>query len=259
VNTNQKIIAIIPARMASSRFPGKPLAPIMGIPMLGHVFFRSKMNTLLDEVYIATCDTEIQDYIEKIGGSAIMTADTHERASDRSAEALETIEKRLGEKVDIVVMIQGDEPMLRPEMIDEAVEPMLENPAIQLVNLMSSLATIEEHDSVNEVKVVVDRNNDALYFSREAIPSRWKLGLNATRNKQVCIIPFRRDFLHKYNQLEPTPLEIAESVDMLRALEHGYKVRMVPTKFDIFSVDTEEDRLRVENLMHDDPLIPLYS
>jgi len=253
------IIAIIPARMASSRFPGKPLAPILGTPMLGHVYLRSKMSALLDEVYVATCDQEIKDYVEGIGGKVVMTADTHERASDRSAEALETIEKSTDTKADIVVMIQGDEPMLRPEMINEALAPMLEDDQILLVNLMAAIETTVEQDDVNEVKVVVDRNNDALYFSREAIPSRWKLGETAPRHKQVCIIPFRRDFLLAYNKLEPTPLEIAESVDMLRALEHGYKVRMVPTKSNIYSVDTDQDRLRVEKLMQDDNLIPLYQ
>ena len=124
------IIGIIPARMASSRFPGKPLAPILGIPMIGHVYFRSKMSRLLNEVYVATCDREIADYIESIGGHAIMTSDKHERASDRCAEAMLKIESATGEKTDIVVMIQGDEPMVTPEMIEKAVEPMIKDDSI---------------------------------------------------------------------------------------------------------------------------------
>ena len=170
-----KIIGIIPARMASSRFPGKPLAKIRGIPIVGHVYFRSKLCKTLDEVYVATCDNEIVDYIESVGGKAIMTSDTHERASDRTAEAMLRIEKETGRKIDIVVMIQGDEPMLYPEMVDMAIKPMLEDSTMQVVNLMSPLKSREEHEDVNEVKVVVDLKGFALYFSREPIPS-WKKG-----------------------------------------------------------------------------------
>jgi 3-deoxy-manno-octulosonate cytidylyltransferase (CMP-KDO synthetase) len=252
------IIGVIPARMGSSRFPGKPMAMIHGIPMVGHVYFRSKMSKLLNEVYVATCDQEIADYIEGIGGKAIMTADTHERASDRTAEALTRIEKATGTQVDIVVMIQGDEPMLRPEMIDEAVRPILDNESVVVTNLMAPLKTGEEHDDINEVKVVVDRQSFALYFSREPIPSRRKGGEDVTKLKQVCIIPFRRDFLLQFNELEPTPLEIAESVDMMRVLEHGYRVKMVLTHYDVYSVDTEHDRQKVEKLMEKDELIRLY-
>ena len=143
-------------------------------------------------------------------------------------------------------------------MIDEAVRPMFEDESILVTNLMAPLKTAEEHDDVNEVKVVVDRQSFALYFSREPIPSRWKKGEDVPKFKQVCIIPFRRDFLLTYNELEPTPLEIAESVDMMRVLEHGYRVKMVPTHYDVYSVDTEQDRQKVEALMAGDPLIPLY-
>ena len=252
------IIGIIPARMASSRFPGKPLAEIRGVPMVGHVYFRSKMSNLLDDVYVATCDREIAEYIESIGGKAVMTADTHQRASDRTAEALMKIEKTTGSRFDIVVMIQGDEPMLRPESIDEALRPMLEDPSILVTNLMAPLKTSEEHDDINEVKVVVDNEDFALYFSREPIPSRRKGGEDVSKLKQVCIIPFRRDFLLKFNELESTPLEIAESVDMMRILEHGYRVKMVPTRHHVYSVDTEQDRKKVEGLMENDDLLPLY-
>jgi len=244
-----KIIGVIPARMASTRFYGKPLAKILGIPMIGHVYFRSKMSKILDEVYIATCDKEIMDYAKSIGAKAIMTKDSHERASDRTAEAMLKIEKETGAKVAIVVMVQGDEPMIHPEMIDEAVKPMLNDDSILVVNLMASLKTREEQNDPNEVKVAVDKQDFAMYFSREPIPS-WKKGAkDVPMLKQVCIIPFRRDFLIKFNQLEPTPLEIIESVDMLRAMEHGYKVKMVRTEFQTYSVDTQEDLQHVESLM----------
>jgi 3-deoxy-manno-octulosonate cytidylyltransferase (CMP-KDO synthetase) len=253
------IVGIIPGRMASSRFPGKPLAKICGIPMIGHVYFRSKMSGILDEVYVATCDEAIEEYVHSIGGKAIMTADTHERASDRAAEAMLKIEQEIGKKLKIVVMIQGDEPMILPEMIDIAVRPMQEDAKIMVTNLMSKLNSQEEHEDPNEVKVVVDQDNFALYFSREPIPSRKKGAKNIRMLKQVCVIPFRRDFLLKFNQLKPTPLEIVESVDMLRVLEHGIKVKMVPVDFETYSVDTPEDLHCVEDAMRQDKLVAAYQ
>ena len=253
------VIGIIPVRMASTRFPGKPLKEISGVPMVGHVYFRSKMSSVLKEVYVATCDAQVVDYIETIGGKAVMTSDSHERASDRTAEAMLKIEKEAGERVDVVVMIQGDEPMLFPEMIEEAVRPFSQDTTVQVVNLMSPLKSREEHEDENEVKVVCDLNGFALYFSREAVPSRKKGALEVPMYKQVCIIPFRRDFLVRFNELAPTPLEIVESVDMLRVLEHGYKVKMVSTQSETYSVDTPEDLKRVEHLMKNDPLLPEYA
>jgi len=252
------IIGIIPARMASSRFPGKPMANINGIPMIGHVYLRSKMNKTLNEVYVATCDNQIKDYIESIGGKAIMTASTHERASDRAAEAMLKVEKKIDKKIDTVVMIQGDEPMIYPEMIDEAVAPMLEQEDILVTNLMAAIKTKEEHEDANEVKVVVDRDNFALYFSREPIPSSKKGASNIMALKQVCIIPFRRDFLIRFNSWEQTPLEIIESIDMLRVLEYGNKVKMVFTEYDTYSVDTKEDLEKVVKKMEEDKLSKNY-
>ena len=254
-----KIVGIIPARMGSSRFPGKPLAKINGIPMVGHVYLRSKMCSLLDEVYVATCDKEIEDYICSIRGKSIMTSDKHKRASDRVAEALHKIENETGDNIDIIVLLQGDEPMIIPEMIEEAVQPFLEDEQIVVTNLMAPIKTIKEHQDPNEVKVVVDKNNYALYFSREPIPSNKKESNENYMFKQVCIIPFTKDFLIKFNELKPTPLEIIESVDMMRILEHGYKVKMVPIAYDTYSVDTTDDLQRVEKLMKNDELMRQYS
>lgn len=253
-----KIIGIIPARMASSRFPGKPLAKICGLEMLGHVYLRSKMCSRLDEVYVATCDPEIEHYIKSIGGKTIMTKLTHERASDRCAEALEKIECEIGKKVDIVVIIQGDEPMTFPSMIDQAIEPMIKDKTIKVVNLMGPIESIEELTDPNEVKVVIDQNNYALYFSREPIPSLKKTTQKITIHKQVCIIPFRRDFLYEFNQLPSTPLEQIESIDMLRVLENGQKVKMVKIDQQTYSVDTPEDLAFVEKEMLKDPLFKKY-
>lgn len=253
------IVGIIPCRMASTRFPGKPLAKICGIPMIRHVYMRSKMNTTLSDVYIATCDREIEDYCLKNNMDVIMTKDTHERASDRAAEAMLKIEGQKGQKLDIVVMIQGDEPMLNPKMIDLAVRPMLKDDSISVVNLMAELKSKEEEEDANVVKVVVDENNYALYFSREPIPSGKKAKQAITRYKQVPIIPFRRDFLITFNSLPPKPLEIIESVDMLRLLEHGQRVKMVLSRFNTYGVDTPQDLKRVERLIKDDPLILQYK
>ncbi len=252
-------IGIIPARMASSRYPGKPLAKIHGIPMVGHCWHRCKMSRTLAEVYIATCDEEVRAYAESIGAPCIMTADTHERATDRCAEAMLKIEAASGRRTDILVMIQGDEPMTRPEMIDQAMAPMLADPAINVVNLMADIETIEDFEDPNEVKVVVDLKGDALYFSREPVPSRRKGVTTVPMLKQVCIIPFRRDYLLRFNSLPPTPLEVIESVDMMRILEHGEKVRMVMTQARTASVDTAADLECVVELMRGDDLMARYS
>ena len=260
METKKKIIGVIPARMGSSRFPGKPLEPIVGMPMLGHVYKRSKMSTALDEVYIATPDTVIAEYAASIGATAIMTKDTHERASDRTAEAVTKIEALTGERVDIVVMIQGDEPMLVPDMVNLAVQPFLESDTVEVVNLMAPITTDEEHLDPNCPKVVVDKENNALYFSREPIPSRkkWK-GDTLPRFKQVCVIPFTRDFLLTYNAWAPTPLEEVESIDMNRVLEYGHKVKMVYEEYETYCVDTPQDREKVEAYLAADPLVATYK
>ncbi|MEN4044796.1 3-deoxy-manno-octulosonate cytidylyltransferase [Sulfurimonas sp. NWX367] len=252
------IISIIPARMGSSRFPGKPMADILGMPMIGHVYKRVKMSKLLSEVYVATCDEEIYNYVESIGGKAVMTSDCHERCSDRCAEAMLKIEQDENKKVDIMVMVQGDEPLTFPQMIDEAVEPMLQDKSIKITNLVADLNTVEEFEDPNEVKVVIDKNNNALYFSREPIPSRKKGILEVPMKKQVCVIPFTRDFLLEYNEMEPTPLEIIESVDMMRILENGDKVKMIDTEYETKAVDTKEDLDKVVEIMKDDELFESY-
>lgn len=245
--------------MASSRFPDKPLALIHNMPMIGHVLFRSKMSKSLEGVYVATCDGAIADYVQSVGGKAVMTSASHERASDRAAECVLKIESELGRKIDIVVMIQGDEPMVVPAMIDQAIGPLLQDESVCVVNLMSPLKNKREHNNPSEVKVVVDQNGYAMYFSREPIPSRKKGAKEVPMLKQVCIIPFRRDFLLKYNALAPTPLEMVESIDMLRVLEYGYRVKMVPSNYNTYSVDTREDLIAVQKEMLRDPFMKIYN
>jgi len=244
------ILALIPARMDSSRFPGKPMAKILGKPMIGHVYERVARSPLLTLTAVATCDEEIREYVESIGGVAVMTGKQHERASDRCAEALLKLEQANGVRYDIVVMVQGDEPMTHPDMITEAVRGLQQEPAAQVVNLIAEIHDLKEFEDRNCIKVVCDLKGNALCFSREPIPTRSK-SPRVPMGKQVCVIPFRRDFLLEYTRMAPTPLEIAESIDMMRVLEHGLKVKMVPTRHDTHAVDTPDDLRLVEQLMRD--------
>ena len=252
------IVAVIPARMGSSRYPGKPLAGIHGLPMVGHVALRTALCSRLDAAYIATCDQEIMDFAASRGIRAVMTSPAHTRCTDRTAEAVPAIEKELGRRADIVVMVQGDEPMVTPGMIEAAIAPLLEEPDLQVVNLMADLLDAAEFEDPNEVKVVTDLRGNALYFSREPIPSRKKGAAAVPMKKQVCVIPFRRDYLLRYTALPETPLEIIESVDIMRVLENGEAVRMVPVSERTLSVDTPRDLARVVELMRDDPLRGRY-
>ena len=253
-----KTVAIIPARMASTRFPNKPLKKINGIPMIGHCFYRTRMCKDLIGTYVATCDEEIANYVKSIGGKVIMTSDQHERATDRTAEAMLKIEEEINTKIDTVVMVQGDEPMIKPKMISDALLPMLNDNSINVVNLMADIKNEEDFQDPNEVKVVVDNHSNAIYFSREAIPSRKKGSEEVPMLKQVCIIPFRKDYLLKFNSMEETQLEIIESVDMMRIIENGEKVRMVMIDDISFSVDTAEDLKKVQQEMKNDALMHTY-
>lgn len=238
-----KVLAVIPARMGSTRFPGKPLAGLLGKPMIRHVWERTRRCRRLAGTVIATCDREIARAAAGFGAEVVMTSGGHERASDRLAEAA----RRL--RADLYVMVQGDEPMIVPGMIDEALAPFSER-GVVCVNLAARIRSEADFADPNTIKVVMDRRGDALYFSRSPIPSPAKSGFaGLAAYKQVCVIPFRRDFLLAYARLRPTPLEIAESIDMLRALEHGYPVRLAVTRRRTQSVDTPADLARVERLM----------
>ncbi|MBI2065508.1 MAG: 3-deoxy-manno-octulosonate cytidylyltransferase [Candidatus Zambryskibacteria bacterium] len=255
------IIGIIPARMGSSRFPGKPLAKILGMPMIGHVYFRSKMSKSLKEVYIVTPDNVIADYARSIGAKVVVGRNDHPGCSDITAEAMLKIEKETGERLDIVVMIQGDEPMITPEMMDMAIKPFKEDPSLEVVNLMAPIKSEEEHNDPSCPKVVVDQNSFALYFSREPIPSKKKWDGKWERKpyKQVCIIPFTRDFLLQFNLWTPTPLERIESIDMNRVLEYGHKVKMIYEEYETYPVDTPADLQRAKEKMISDPLVKNYA
>lgn len=251
-NPSQPIVAVIPARMGSSRFPGKPLTPLHRISMIEHVFRRAKLCSQLDEVYVATCDAEIRRAAEAFGANVIMTSANHERATDRVAEAAEHLD------ADIIVMVQGDEPMITPEMIETALAPIRSDPAIACINLVHRIASRQEFIDSNTIKVVADLHGRALYFSRSPIPNVNIEHTAARVFKQVCVIPFTRDCLREFARLQPTPLEIAESIDMLRLLEHGRTVRLVETTVTTHAVDTPADLQAVELLMNNDVLMQRY-
>jgi len=249
-----KVVIGIPARMGSSRFPGKPLAKILGMPMVEHVYRRSLLAKNVDDVFIATCDDEIVDTARAFGAKAYMTHKEIERPGLRVAEACR--QQSLADD-DIVVVVQGDEPLVHPGMIDIAVQPMLDDPAIQLITLVANANEMEWRDP-NEVKVVTDLKQDVLFMSRSPIPSNeWKkIG---PRLKQVAIMPFRKKFLLDFQAMSPTPHEISEQVELLRAVEHGVKVRAVKSPYHSVSVDTERDRQEAESAMAKDEFYPKYA
>jgi 3-deoxy-manno-octulosonate cytidylyltransferase (CMP-KDO synthetase) len=252
-----KAIAVLPARMGASRFPGKPLHPIRGVPLLGHCYYRTIAATGVDATYVATCDQEIADYVRSIGGAPVMTSKHHNRASDRTAEAMVKIEEATGERVDVVIMVQGDEPLILPDTISETLRHF-DDSSVEIVNIMSRLRTLEAFEDRNNVKVVVNQNKDAMYFSREPIPSAWKGIDHVPMYMQVGVIAFRRDALIRFNCITEMPLEQIESVDMNRVLETGGKIRMVLTEAVTIGVDTPEEAEEVGRILVDDPIFARY-
>jgi 3-deoxy-manno-octulosonate cytidylyltransferase (CMP-KDO synthetase) len=231
-----KTIAVLPVRYASTRFPGKPLKDIEGLPMIIHTLKRTQLCKDLDEVYVATDTEEIFDLVESYGGKAIMTSEKHETGTDRIAEAVQDID------CDIVVNVQGDEPLVNPEHISKAIEPLIQDPAVMVSTL---LCETDHFNDSTECKVVLDKNKDILYMSREDIPS----GLFEKQNKVVklyCIVPFKKDFL------------LIEHIEYLRILEKGYKMRGVIVNSVAESVDTPENLELVRQLMKKDEIKRLY-
>lgn len=242
-----KVLALIPARLASTRFPNKPLAQILEKSMLQHIVERVQLCKEIDQVAVATCDQEIIDHVQSLGHQAIMTSNLHQRASDRCAEAVTKLEKSENTKYDIVVMVQGDEPMTDPRMLSDVLKPFTDDPNLQVVNLYADIQP-GEFASTNCVKVVMDLIGNALYMSRAPIPVSMD-GVERPSGKQLGLIAFHRQALQKFTELTPTPLEVNESVDMLRFLEHGIKIRMQRTIYLTHAVDIPSDIAEVERLM----------
>ena len=238
-----RAIGLIPARLAATRLPNKPLLDIAGKPMIQWVYERARAASSLDDVMIATPDDEIRRCVESFGGEAIMTSPDHRSGTDRLAEAARFLD------ADIILNIQGDEPLLEPEAVDALVRAMIEFPDAQMGSLMCPLADASEEDDPAVVKVVTDREGFALYFSRSRIPYP-RDPEAAQPRKHIGIYAYRRDCLIAFSRLAPTPLEKAESLEQLRALENGYRIKMVETSFSPTSVDTPEDLERVRTLLN---------
>jgi len=251
-----KIVIGIPARMGSTRFPGKPLCDILGKTMIEHCYRRCALSKYATDLFVAACDNEIQQAVEKFDGTVIMTDPNIQRPGLRVASAAETLDL---DDDDIVVVVQGDEPLVHPDMIDLAIKPLLDEKDVYVSNLTAELSEAEWKDP-GEIKVVCDLDMNALYMSRAPMPSVDHEEQRATWYKQVCIMPFRWHFMKKFNhELEPTPLELQESIEMNRAIQHGYKVRMVSSPYISKSVDTDLDRMQVEQMMVADPIYHAYK
>lgn len=244
------VTVVIPARYASTRFPGKPLADLCGKPMIQWVYEQSVLCPLVDRAVVATDDARIAEAVTGFGGIVAMTRADHATGTDRLAEVAATL------KDDLVVNVQGDEPLIDPRMIEAAVAPMLADPAIPMGTLKTPLTSLEEYRNPNVVKVVTDQNGFALYFSRAPIPYprdfaadlavRWP---ELSTAKHVGLYVYRRDFLLRYPTLAPTPLEKQECLEQLRALENGYRIRVAETHLVGQGVDTPEDLERVKAVL----------
>jgi 3-deoxy-manno-octulosonate cytidylyltransferase (CMP-KDO synthetase) len=244
------IVGIIPARYASQRFPGKPLAPIHGKPMIQHVYERARCSRLLTDVVVATDDGRIAAAVASFGGKAVMTPVTVQSGSDRIAMVARTL------TADIVVNIQGDEPMIPVEMIDATIRLLVDNPAAVAGTVVKEITNDEELHNSNVVKVVLSLDNRALYFSRAPIPF---IRDNSDRSGMVDwhryykhhgLYVYRAGFLQTYAALPPTPLELSEKLEQLRILEHGYPIHVAITELDSISVDTPDDLERAAALMN---------
>jgi len=241
-----KVVAVIPARMGASRFPGKPLAMIGDLPMIEHVRRRVMLSKAIDEVYVATCDNEIFDTVKNNGGDAIMTKDTHERCTDRVEEAAQKID------LDICVIVQGDEPLFMPQVLGKLVRPMLDDASIACANLISIIkSTADLHDE-DIVKAVLDEDEFILYFSRSPIPFL-RIQNSCPLYRQTGVSAFANQFLQTYSTLMPTALEIAESVDFLRILGHGYSIKAVLYDQITLGVDRPDDVSKIERVLAQDP------
>ena len=247
-----KITAVIPARYASTRFPGKALAELDGRPMIQHVYERASQSKLVSRVIVATDDPRIADAVNMIGGEAIMTSIDHETGTDRLAEVAAGLDS------DIIVNVQGDEPLIDPAMIDLAIQPFLEEAGLQMGTVKTRIKCLHDFLSPNVVKVVTDNRGDALYFSRSPLPffrDKWKdlkdesfCSGKLLCYKHVGMYVYRRDFLLKFAAMPATFLEISEKLEQLRAIENGVKIRVVETEFESIGVDTPDDLIKAQEL-----------
>ncbi len=248
-----KISAVIPARYGSTRFEGKPLADILGKPMIQHVYEGVCQSKLIDEVIIATDDQRILEGVKSFGGKVVMTSPTHFTGTDRVAEVAKNL------KSEIIVNVQGDEPLIKGIIIDKAIRPLLKDDTLPMSTLMTRIEEVRDWLNPHIVKVVADQMNFALYFSRSPIPFPRELQIGRLEShpfgtnrplprkvfKHIGIYVFRRKFLLNFSKMKPTPLEKLEKLEQLRALENGYRIKITPVNYEPICVDTPEDLQKV--------------
>ena len=235
------VTAVIPARYASTRLPGKPLLEIGGKPMIQWVYERVSRASLVQNVLVATDDQRILNAVQAFGGKGVMTSPEHPSGTDRIAEAVEHLDSK------IIVNVQGEEPFIDPEVVDSCVRPVMEDGSFPVATPCTRIKSLEELMSPDVVKVVTDEHGFALYFSRLPIPydrdvEPGNLDLSEIIFfKHIGLYVYQKDFLIKYSRMAPTPLETREKLEQLRILENGYKIRVVETDYDSIGVDSKED------------------
>ncbi len=237
-----KVLCVIPARYASTRLPGKPLADIAGKPMICRVYERASKAQRVAETLVATDDERVFRAVEAEGGKAMMTAKDHPTGTDRLAEVAAAFPD-----MDLIINVQGDEPLIEPKLIDELADVFDQDTDLTMATVMTEMKDEAEQKNPNNVKVVTDQNGYALYFSRSVMPyPRNKLGVPVY--KHIGIYAYKRDFLLSYAKMKPTPLEQTESLEQLRALENGYRIKVVKTAYRFVGVDTAEDLALVNEI-----------
>lgn len=240
-----KIAGIIPARYASTRFPGKPLADINGKPMIQHVYENASKSKLLNEVIVATDDKRVFNTVEEFGGKAVMTSRRNKSGTDRIGEIARWRNSEIN-IAEIIVNIQGDEPFINYKNIDKAIEPLIKDKSVNVSTLCYRINSKAEIQNPNIVKVVFNENNFALYFSRSVVPYNRDNSKNIRYFKHIGLYVYRKDYLLKLIKLKPTKLETAEKLEQLRILETGERIKVIETKIDSHSVDTREDLKKIK-------------
>jgi 3-deoxy-manno-octulosonate cytidylyltransferase (CMP-KDO synthetase) len=243
---SSQVVCIIPSRYESSRFPGKPLADLCGKPMIQHVYERVLRAKTVSLAAVATDDERIFTAVQAFGGRAVMTSARHRSGTDRIAEAVGTMALQ---DDDIIVNIQGDQPLFEPVQVDEVVGPLVEYDSVPMSTLIYQIVRKEEITHPNAVKVVFDRDHFALYFSRATIPFIRDIGKKAEYFKHHGIYAYRRGFLRIFTALPEGVLERLEALEQLRALENGYRIKVVITRYDSVEVDTPQELERVRRLI----------
>lgn len=243
-----KTFALIPARYHSTRFPGKPLAPIAGKPMIQHVYERADACPEISEVCVATDDKRISACVLEFGGKAVMTGAAHRSGTDRICEAAE----KMGvTKQDLVVNIQGDQPLFHPSTVSRLVTPLVEDRSIPMTTLKWKIVDEADSENPNHVKVVTDKEDFALYFSRYPLPYSRDKTSKQTYYKHLGFYGFQMEFLLQFTRLPEGDLEAAEKLEQLRAIEHGFRIKVVETPFNSIEVDVPEDIKKVEEILRD--------